>query len=670
MFSQLSAPLAGTKRDADNVRNDAQSAPSGLAVAKEHRAEHIDPRALCCRTCPDVPCCNAAADSRPSKRRASVLKVAEFHSAVGEQSSLTSDADQQFPDTCFEQFCQDCELEPTCTSPCALPCPGDAHCSEDDACWDPDCDQIECIDSCADPECTKKSCPDDPCFCQKCDVQPCPLGDPQSECHLAHTAPTTTGTIVCYDSAPCHFQDGYHGFDPNLSTYEPYPCFSPSHEALGQCDVTAQTSSSATPALSPGNYTSLESAFSSHSSPAPRPGSTPSCFLNIPFEHCHMDTSCCHGTARECGDGFSSSQNHFNIWNSTSAQGSGLENSFLNFGFQTTQPIGTLSLDMASSGNATAHDSGLQNMMLGFDNSSWILPSSHFPNSFETPIPGQGNKLDFLTLAIQNEVLKQDTPETNTSLMETSSVFSARPTTSASTDSSEACVCRWQHGPDLVCLATFDTPSALHAHVKISHVDNCSRCFCQWENCESCSKDFKQRSKLSRHLLAHAGYRPYACSFEGCTKTFATNQAKDNHERTHTGDRPYVCDRCGYTTTTHTQLQTHISALHLNQKPHKCRFCDFTCADSSNLSKHERTHQTLRPYRCPHPNCTFKPDCRWENLKRHLRRSNHCPKLLIEGSKEYRVYRESVRREIDEWHKRNEVDDGTSKSIGRRKGRG
>jgi uncharacterized Zn-finger protein len=52
-----------------------------------------------------------------------------------------------------------------------------------------------------------------------------------------------------------------------------------------------------------------------------------------------------------------------------------------------------------------------------------------------------------------------------------------------------------------------------------------------------------------------------------------------------------VCDRCGYTTTTYTQLQTHISALHEGKKPHKCRFCDFSCADSSNLSKHERTHQ-------------------------------------------------------------------------------
>lgn len=78
--------------------------------------------------------------------------------------------------------------------------------------------------------------------------------------------------------------------------------------------------------------------------------------------------------------------------------------------------------------------------------------------------------------------------------------------------------------------------------------------------------------------------------------------------------------------------------------------------------------QTLRPYRCPHTNCTFKPDCRWENLKRHLRRSGHCPELLVEASEEYKTYRESVRHEIDEWHKRN-GDEGGMK-LSRRKGRG
>jgi hypothetical protein len=574
MFSQLSAPNVGdTKPNEDNMGNTAQSAGSGPCY---------------------VPCCEAATDKRPSKR----LKVAEFHSVVGEPSNLTSDVGQQCPDTFFAEFCQDCEiLEPTCTSPCSVPCPGEAQCSEDDACRDPHCEQIECTDACADPECTKISCPDKACCCQSCDAQPCLLGDPQNECHFAHTAPTTTGTIVCYDNAPCHFQHGYHGFDPNFSLYEPDPCFSPSHEVLGQCNFAAHPSSNSTPLLSPGNYTSLESAFSAQSSPVPGPGFTTQCFLGNPFDHCHMDkTLCCHGDVRGHGDGFTTSQDYTNLLGSTLVQGSGLENSFLNFGFNTSQPISTHSLNMATSSNTTMYNHSLENPMLGLDNTSWMLSNSHFTNAFEVQMLGHGNKLDFLALAIQNEVMKQDTSETDASPMDTISNIGIRPRTSTSTDLSDACICKWQHGPGHTCLAAFDSPSALHTHIKTSHVDNCTGCFCQWENCESYSKDFKQRSKLSRHLLGHAGYRPYACSWEGCTKTFATNQAKDNHERTHTGDRPYVCNRCGYTTTTHTQLQTHISALHLNQKPHKCRFCDFTCADSSNLSKHERTHQVYQPY--------------------------------------------------------------------------
>jgi hypothetical protein len=78
--------------------------------------------------------------------------------------------------------------------------------------------------------------------------------------------------------------------------------------------------------------------------------------------------------------------------------------------------------------------------------------------------------------------------------------------------------------------------------------------------------------------------------------------------------------------------------------------------------------QTLRPYRCPHPNCTFKPDCRWENLKRHLRRSGHCPELLVDGSEEYKMYRENVQHEIKDWHERNK--DGGMAKVSRRKGRG
>ncbi|CAO2650370.1 Nn.00g016620.m01.CDS01 [Neocucurbitaria sp. VM-36] len=635
-------PLAGTKRDADELRDDALPQTQSHSSRMKHRDEHIDPRVLCCNHCPEP--CPELCDVRPAKRPASLHRVGEYHTLTS-TPSIDVDVDCQFPDDCFEKFCQECNLDASCPPDCAVPCPGDS-CPEDDACFDPHCRQKtpECTDHCVDPECTKSACPDEPCFCQTCDAQPCPLGDLNNECHFAHSAPTPIGTIYCYDNAPCHFQEGHHEHNNGLASFETYPCFSHSHDYTHADDTTTLASSAPTPALSHSNYTSLESAFTSEPSPALGQTSLPNCYLNISSEHCHIDNSCCHGPKRACGDCPTAPQQDLDLWNSSMAQGNGLANSFMTFGFNASPPT-------------SSNPFSLDGSILGFNDQSWMLTASTFANNFPAGSISTATKLDYLASAVQHDILG---PNTTT-------CTNAGAGALAGATESQQCTCRWQHAPGVVCLAIFDTAENLHKHIKTAHVDNCTHCFCQWEGCEAASKDFKQRSKLARHLLGHAGYRPYACSYEGCDKTFATNQAKDNHERTHTGERPYVCDRCGYTTTTHTQLQTHISALHEGKKPHKCRFCDFTCADSSNLSKHERTHQTLRPYRCPHPNCTFKPDCRWENLKRHLRRSSHCPQLLVETSEDYKAYREGVRREIEDWHKRNE--DGGVTKTGRRKAR-
>ncbi|KAF2120790.1 hypothetical protein BDV96DRAFT_484860 [Lophiotrema nucula] len=668
MLSPPSAPVAGPKRDADNLHDPQTTAP-GLDGNGEHRAEHIDPQAPGCHSCMAQTPCAPVSDSRPSKRRASALKVSEFHGPVGGGSAI-SDADQQFYDQCFHELCKGCDFDNTCNTACSLPCPGEGACSPEDVCFDPhcedSCDQDQCLDKCVDPECTKIACPNDPCFCQDCGAQPCPLGDLGNECHLAHSAPTS-GTIYCFDNAPCHFQAGVHYSDPSLAVYNNHPCFSPSHNTLGHYDITNPSSSAATPALSSGNFSSMGS-YSHQATPMPSSQPTQQCFFGDPSAHCHLDpSSCCHGPSRDHGQFPTCLQDDFSFWDPSFSQ-SGLGNALTNFGFQTSQPTGTLSLEPpTTSRTAPSLNDGYHDNMHGFDNSSWIFNDSHFSPTF--PVSGVESSipLDYLASA----AFKTSTPFTGDDLLSGSGMSTPiqRPLTSCSSVSSEAYVCKWKHSPGMLCGLQFASAELLHKHVKMVHVDNCASCFCQWEGCEACEKDFKQRSKLNRHLLGHAGYRPYACSFAGCDKTFATNQAKENHERVHTGDKPYKCEHpgCDYRTTTHTQLQTHIAALHQKKKIHQCRFCSFTCADSSNLSKHERTHQTLRPYRCPHPGCTFKPDCRWENLKRHLRRSNHCPDLLIEGSVEYKEYRENVKREIDEWHKRNEA--GTGVVNARRKGK-
>ncbi|KAF1995928.1 hypothetical protein P154DRAFT_580461 [Amniculicola lignicola CBS 123094] len=658
MFTAPSPPLAGTKRVAGDGIDDSRTAVPG--------ATDTDPRALCCHTCPEQPVCEADPNSRPLKRRA--LESDLHHTSC---EHLNSNVDHQFLDTCFQEFCQGCDFEEDCTDSCALPCPGEGacspaveccpgegacspvveccpgegQCSPEDACWSPhcedECEQNECADKCVDPECSKISCPNVPCFCGKCDAKPCPLGGPSNECHQAHSAPTASGTIYCFDNAPCHFQPGDQFSHTNLPAYDNYQCFSSGHVTLDHVNGATHPSTTATPALSPGNYTSLAS-LSTQSSPTL--GQSSSCFLNTPFEHCHINESCCHGPSRDCGEYPTAPQNYSSAWDAAGG------NLFLtNYGHVSQTPNHNFSTTQPGAFNGVFAED-----MFGFNTTTWTFPDSHYSSAYTSSESEFQNKMDSLTLMTHHSVAEASTalPQSTVKLQESESTSMIKQ--EISPDAPQSCICCWEHSPDRICLQSFPTPEALHKHIKTEHVDPCTRCFCQWTNCDSSGKDFKQRSKLSRHLLGHAGHRPYSCSFDGCTKTFATNQAKDNHERTHTGDRPYVCDRCGYTTTTHTQLQTHISALHEGKKPFKCRHCDFVCADSSNLSKHERTHQTLRPYRCPHLGCTFKPDCRWENLKRHLRRSGHCPEFLNEGSEAYKLYREGVRKEIEEFHSRNE----------------
>jgi hypothetical protein len=410
--------VAGRKRDADTLQDDG-SQVAGPSLSDE----------LCCPThCPSM--CPPTCDVRPAKRVAPAHIVSEYHHSTTE-SHQAIDPDYQFPDDCFEKFCQECNLEPACPRDCSVPCPED-DCPEDDACFDPRCTQKNkhCTDGCIDPDCTKAAQPDHPCFCHKCDAQPCPLGDPNNECHFAHSAPTPVGTIYCYDNAPCHFQEGLHGHDHGLASFETYPCFSQAHEYTIADDLTTTGSSVPTPALSHSNYTSLESAFTNELSPAPgQAGFLPHCFLDVSGDHCHIDNSCCHGPQRACGEAPSASQQQLDLWNSSIASGNGLATNFMNFGFNPSLPTNPMSADRTS---MASNPFSLDNHMMGFNDQAWMLTDSTFPNAFETPQFG-ANKLDFLAAAVQTDVLR---PNATTSIG-SSSIAGAGPS------DTQACVCKW-----------------------------------------------------------------------------------------------------------------------------------------------------------------------------------------------------------------------------------
>lgn len=211
-------------------------------------------------------------------------------------------------------------------------------------------------------------------------------------------------------------------------------------------------------------------------------------------------------------------------------------------------------------------------------------------------------------------------------------------------------VCRWCNiTPGLasshtVCDQIFDSAEELHQHVEKSHIDSLPRedregngFFCHWNACDRLMcRSFQARPKLKRHMQTHTLYKPYTCA--RCGVQMKTKDAMEKHERTHTGERPYECKvaGCKKIFATSTELKTHM-VVHSGEKPHECPICRECFADSSNLSKHKKTHYAPR-FVCPEQGCDARTK-RWDQMRRHLQTQNHGPPELLTDRKAQDAYK-------------------------------
>lgn len=138
--------------------------------------------------------------------------------------------------------------------------------------------------------------------------------------------------------------------------------------------------------------------------------------------------------------------------------------------------------------------------------------------------------------------------------------------------------------------------------------------------CPHCTKRFRYRSLLLRHIVSHTGVQPYACMH--CGHTFGSRTMCLQHEAFCDGVNEEGQSKVKGAAAT--QLSKTPTLRETVQKPqaqgeadYKCKFCTKTFMKSRNLRRHILTHNEVNPYRCKACDSCFS---RYDHLKVHQTR--------------------------------------------------
>ena len=186
------------------------------------------------------------------------------------------------------------------------------------------------------------------------------------------------------------------------------------------------------------------------------------------------------------------------------------------------------------------------------------------------------------------------------------------------------------------CEQTFPTQKTMWEHMLHIHkVDNYSWLRQRFQ-CNHCKKVLKTKYSLKRHKIKHTDKKTFLCTI--CSKYFKDEKNFYFHTLRHQGILDFKCSECDKLFASKSQLNGHLSRIHISQDYFKCDQCSTEFKTKGQLTVHMTNHTGVKAYVC-REGCG-KQFRIWNTRKDHERTHTgkkefqcpKCPKMFMHSS--------------------------------------
>ncbi|XP_023240009.1 zinc finger protein 555-like [Centruroides sculpturatus] len=191
--------------------------------------------------------------------------------------------------------------------------------------------------------------------------------------------------------------------------------------------------------------------------------------------------------------------------------------------------------------------------------------------------------------------------------------------------------------------------------------------------CPECSKTFRKKYHLNRHMQTHTCKKPFKCNI--CGKCFSDSSNLKRHLKLHSDEKPFNCnyEGCGWSFKLKHDLKRHVYRQHPQEilsksspddpkiKSRTCDICGEFFESPFALRRHLISHTRERRYLCHFCNDAFRAK---RSLNRHTRTFH--PKEKIPSS--CQDVRDNIKNVIHE-RKKTELNPCCSAAIHSEKAR-